>query len=50
MKEDDVLAVIEGQTKKKLAAIKGTALAAEQYRRRTSWEGRGSKRPSRNSG
>ena len=24
MKEDDVLAVIEGQTKKKLAAIKGT--------------------------
>src|SRR6266545_3498702 len=42
MKKDNVLAVIEGHTKKKLAAIKGksnkeevTALAAEQYSRRT---------------
>jgi hypothetical protein len=42
MKGEDVLAVIEGHTKKKLAAIKrqdqkeeeGTALAAERYKRR----------------
>ena len=47
MKEDEVAAVIEGHTQKKLAAIKGkpkeeevTALAAEQYRRRTSWQSR----------